>query len=227
MSGVSGGVWGLERGFCLMIGGDRRGGGAPRPDLLGARARGGPAHRARPDATATRHPEHGYLHCGPSGAGPFREDGPQRHRIRPDGRLRRRAEHPAARERRRGPSAPPTPRRRRCGTLSSTATTSISRRSPRFGGEAAWSRRGCSTSRRKRSRAEPRPRRLRRSRLRLRRGAVDARSRRSTRRFLRRCSRARCSSASRRAARPTSRTRSLGDAARVRRPPGEGRVTRE
>jgi 6-phosphogluconate dehydrogenase len=69
--GTSGGVWGLERGYCLMIGGEEapvasldpifrslapgRGSAAPTPS------------RARTDGTA---PE-GYLHCGPSGAGHF------------------------------------------------------------------------------------------------------------------------------------------------------------
>ncbi len=70
--GTSGGVFGLERGFCLMIGG---------PD--GAVARLDPIFRALApgvDAAAERTPgrtgdpapeEIGYLHCGPSGAGHF------------------------------------------------------------------------------------------------------------------------------------------------------------
>lgn len=69
--GTSGGVWGLERGYCLMIGGEDepvarldpifrtiapgRGNAEPTPG------------RTRTDGTA---PE-GYLHCGPSGAGHF------------------------------------------------------------------------------------------------------------------------------------------------------------
>ena len=70
--GTSGGVWGLERGYCMMIGGEADGGQAPRSDLrqrwLPARA----TSRARRDArrlggTA----EQGYLHCGPNGAGHF------------------------------------------------------------------------------------------------------------------------------------------------------------
>ena len=47
--GVSGGVWGLDRGYCLMIGGEDAS-SAPRPDLPGA----GPGHGHRPaprDAT--------------------------------------------------------------------------------------------------------------------------------------------------------------------------------
>jgi 6-phosphogluconate dehydrogenase len=70
--GTSGGVWGLERGYCLMIGG---------PDAAVARldsifkslAPGASAAvertpgRKGPQTTA----ELGYLHCGPSGAGHF------------------------------------------------------------------------------------------------------------------------------------------------------------
>jgi 6-phosphogluconate dehydrogenase len=68
--GTSGGVWGLDRGYCLMIGGEDepvrrlnpifltiapgRGMAEPTPGL----AKGGTA-------------EHGYLHCGPPGAGHF------------------------------------------------------------------------------------------------------------------------------------------------------------
>jgi 6-phosphogluconate dehydrogenase len=70
-AGTSGGVWGRERGYCLMIGGDRavverldpiwktlapgRGDIAATP---GREGRGGTA-------------ELGYLHCGPAGAGHF------------------------------------------------------------------------------------------------------------------------------------------------------------
>ena len=69
--GTSGGVWGLERGYCLMIGGE--------PDIVAhleplfstlapgvgdiprTQGRSGPPARA----------EQGYLHCGPAGAGHF------------------------------------------------------------------------------------------------------------------------------------------------------------
>ena len=34
-------------------------------------------------------PEGGYVHCGPPGAGPLHQDGPQRHRVRADAGLRR------------------------------------------------------------------------------------------------------------------------------------------
>jgi len=69
--GTSGGVWGLERGYCLMIGGDKAviehldpifatlaPGRDAAPRLPGRERLGGTA-------------EHGYLHCGPPGAGHF------------------------------------------------------------------------------------------------------------------------------------------------------------
>ncbi len=69
--GVSGGVWGLERGYCLMIGGE--------PEVV---KRLDPIFRSLAPgiATAPRTPgaagepgtaELGYLHCGPNGAGHF------------------------------------------------------------------------------------------------------------------------------------------------------------
>ncbi|MGW5658515.1 phosphogluconate dehydrogenase (NAD(+)-dependent, decarboxylating) [Streptomyces sp. NPDC003758] len=68
--GTSGGVWGLERGYCLMIGGD------PEPV-----ARLGPVFRTIAPGTGSAEPTpsrrtdgtapEGYLHCGPSGAGHF------------------------------------------------------------------------------------------------------------------------------------------------------------
>ncbi len=69
--GTSGGVWGLDRGYCLMIGGEKdqvehldpifktiapgEGSAEPTPGRTAA------------DSTAV----HGYLHCGPNGAGHF------------------------------------------------------------------------------------------------------------------------------------------------------------
>ena len=70
--GTSGGVWGLDRGYCLMIGGEDGPVRAARPDLQDhrARARGAPSpRRAGPARTAPR--PTGYLHCGPNGAGHF------------------------------------------------------------------------------------------------------------------------------------------------------------
>ena len=64
-------MFGLERGFCLMIGGEDEGREAPRPDLRHDRARRRVAPSARPVAPASPTAEHGYLHCGPHGAGHF------------------------------------------------------------------------------------------------------------------------------------------------------------
>jgi 6-phosphogluconate dehydrogenase len=70
--GTSGGVWGLERGYCQMIGGE---------DAIVRRLDPIFATLAPPVSAAPRTPgrektpastaEHGYLHCGPSGAGHF------------------------------------------------------------------------------------------------------------------------------------------------------------
>lgn len=66
--GTSGGVWGLERGYCLMIGGPDE--AVKRLDPVFAALAPGADAGARPDKTAGTAP-FGYLHCGPSGAGHF------------------------------------------------------------------------------------------------------------------------------------------------------------
>ena len=69
--GTSGGVWGLERGYCLMIGGPDDGVARLEP-LFKSLAPGidsaprTPGRQGDPDSV-----EQGYLHCGPSGAGHF------------------------------------------------------------------------------------------------------------------------------------------------------------
>jgi len=69
--GTSGGVWGLERGYCLMIGGEREAVGRLEPVFAtlapGSGALARTSGRERRGGTA----ELGYLHCGPSGAGHF------------------------------------------------------------------------------------------------------------------------------------------------------------
>jgi 6-phosphogluconate dehydrogenase len=69
--GTSGGVWGLERGYCLMIGGETE--VVERLDpIFKALAPGiGTAARTPGREKAGGTAEHGYLHCGPSGAGHF------------------------------------------------------------------------------------------------------------------------------------------------------------
>jgi 6-phosphogluconate dehydrogenase len=69
--GTSGGIHGLERGFCLMIGGE------PEPvdrlePIFRSLAPGVDAAPRTEGLTGEPSPaEHGYLHCGPSGAGHF------------------------------------------------------------------------------------------------------------------------------------------------------------
>jgi 6-phosphogluconate dehydrogenase len=69
--GTSGGVWGLERGYCMMIGGD---GDVVRhlDPIFATLAPGrGDIPRTPGRETAGGTSEQGYLHCGPSGAGHF------------------------------------------------------------------------------------------------------------------------------------------------------------
>ena len=69
--GTSGGVWGLERGYCMMIGGPNQ--AVQRLDPVFKTLAPGvgdiprTTEREKADGTA----EEGYLHCGPSGAGHF------------------------------------------------------------------------------------------------------------------------------------------------------------
>jgi 6-phosphogluconate dehydrogenase len=69
--GTSGGIWGLERGYCLMIGGELPIVQALDP-IFRALARGVEAAPRVPGRmTKGSTAEWGYLHCGPSGAGHF------------------------------------------------------------------------------------------------------------------------------------------------------------
>jgi len=68
--GTSGGVYGLERGYCLMVGGSNTAVSVCSP-IFRALAPGiGSAHRTDPLSHETS-AEHGWLHCGPPGAGHF------------------------------------------------------------------------------------------------------------------------------------------------------------
>jgi 6-phosphogluconate dehydrogenase len=69
--GTSGGVLGLERGYCMMIGGDA--GAVQRLDPIFATLAPGIGNVARTPGRAAGEgtAELGYLHCGPSGAGHF------------------------------------------------------------------------------------------------------------------------------------------------------------
>jgi 6-phosphogluconate dehydrogenase len=69
--GTSGGVWGLERGYCMMIGGEKE--AVTRLDPIFATLAPGrgdiPRTPGREKAGGTA--EQGYLHCGPNGGGHF------------------------------------------------------------------------------------------------------------------------------------------------------------
>jgi 6-phosphogluconate dehydrogenase len=71
-AGVSGGVWGLDRGYCEMIGGEREAVERLYPVFRALAPGRGNLERTRgragaPESTA----EDGYLYCGPAGAGHF------------------------------------------------------------------------------------------------------------------------------------------------------------
>ncbi len=70
-AGVSGGVWGDERGYCLMIGGNET--AVAGLDSIFRTLAPGIGTAARTPGGDARHTtaEEGYLHCGPAGAGHF------------------------------------------------------------------------------------------------------------------------------------------------------------
>ena len=69
--GTSGGVFGLERGYCLMVGGDLEAYQRLEPVLATLAPGVGSAPRTVGRTGDPSPAEQGYLHCGPSGAGHF------------------------------------------------------------------------------------------------------------------------------------------------------------
>jgi len=69
--GTSGGIWGLERGFCMMIGGDKDVVERLDPIFVALAPGYGEIPRTRGRETADDRAERGYIHAGPSGAGHF------------------------------------------------------------------------------------------------------------------------------------------------------------
>jgi len=69
--GTSGGVWGLDRGYCMMIGGDKA--IVDRLDPIFSALAPGLGNVPRTPRRDGRDPraEHGYIHAGPNGAGHF------------------------------------------------------------------------------------------------------------------------------------------------------------
>ncbi|MEK6328710.1 MAG: phosphogluconate dehydrogenase (NAD(+)-dependent, decarboxylating) [Actinomycetota bacterium] len=70
-AGTSGGVWGLERGYCLMIGGPDEAVSRLEPIFASLAPGVDSAARTPGREREPTQAEHGYLHCGPSGAGHF------------------------------------------------------------------------------------------------------------------------------------------------------------
>jgi 6-phosphogluconate dehydrogenase len=70
-AGTSGGVWGSERGYCLMIGGEQDVVQHLDPIFATLSPGIGTASRTPGRDKTGGTAEHGYLHCGPSGAGHF------------------------------------------------------------------------------------------------------------------------------------------------------------
>ena len=69
--GTSGGVWGIDRGYCLMIGGPKQAVDRLEP-IFAALAPGlGDIPRTPGRAKGDTRAERGYIHAGPSGAGHF------------------------------------------------------------------------------------------------------------------------------------------------------------
>ena len=85
--GTSGGVWGLERGYCLMIGGETDIVRHLDP-IFATLAPGRRLNRPHPGPReAGRHRRAGLSALRTQRRGPLRQDGSQRHRVRPDGGL--------------------------------------------------------------------------------------------------------------------------------------------
>ncbi len=96
--GTSGGVFGLERGYCLMIGGEDQVVQHLDPIFKSIAPGVKAAPRTPGKKGAPGHRRAGLSALRPDRRRPLRQDGPQRHRVRPDGGLCRGAEHPAQRQ---------------------------------------------------------------------------------------------------------------------------------
>jgi 6-phosphogluconate dehydrogenase len=69
--GTSGGVWGKDRGYCMMIGGTKEAVDHIDPILSALAPGAGSVERTKRPRGADPRPEQGYLHTGPSGSGHF------------------------------------------------------------------------------------------------------------------------------------------------------------
>ena len=123
--GTSGGVWGLERGYCMMIGGPKEAVQRLDPIFKTLAPGRGDMPRTPGREKFTGHGRRRLLALRPLRRRAFRKNGPQRNRIRPDAGICRRLRHLQARDQQ--------------GTCPKISTTiSICPISPRSGGVAAW-----------------------------------------------------------------------------------------
>ncbi len=135
--GTSGGVAGLERGYCLMIGGEDQVVRGLEP-ILASLAPGVDAQPRTPAGrSVTARPSRVSCIAARTGAGHFVKMVHNGIEYGADGRVRRGAQHPAQRRRRQAGNAPRTPRRRRCATRSTTNTIWTCPRSRKSGAAAA------------------------------------------------------------------------------------------
>ena len=86
--GTSGGIWGLERGYCMMIGGEDRGDQIPRSHPCNAGSRYGQHLSHTWPRKDRRHSRTGLPALRAERRRPFRQNGSQRNRVRLDGGLR-------------------------------------------------------------------------------------------------------------------------------------------
>jgi 6-phosphogluconate dehydrogenase len=69
--GTSGGIWGLERGYCMMIGGDKETVDRLDPIFATLAPGVGSIEKTTGRDGRDRRVENGYMHCGPAGSGHF------------------------------------------------------------------------------------------------------------------------------------------------------------
>ena len=95
--GTSGGVWGIDRGYCLMIGGETEAVDRLTP-IFATIAPGVESAPRTPGRTgAARFGRTRFSPLRTERCRALREDGPQRHRVRDDGLIGRRPQHPPQR----------------------------------------------------------------------------------------------------------------------------------
>ena len=138
--GTSGGVWGLDRGYCLMIGGETEPVDRLNP-IWQTIAPGAASALPTPGRVSDSTAAEGYLHCGPNGAGHFVKmvhNGVEYGMMAAIAEGFRSSGTPTSAS----TSRRSTPRRPRCESRSTTSTTSRCPRSPRSGGGGRWSGHG-------------------------------------------------------------------------------------